>query len=158
MSTFSEILFKTRASYGLTLLRVVTGLIFVAHGSQKLFGMWGGGGLSGTAAFMESLGMPFGHLMALLAGGTEFFGGLALIVGLFVRVASVGLVFTMLVAIVTVHISHGLFAANNGYEFALTLAAASFAVLIEGAGKYSLDLYLLDKNQVRERLVHTEYA
>ncbi|MNE93802.1 hypothetical protein D3C76_1649220 [compost metagenome] len=77
--------------------------------------------------------------MAALAGGTEFFAGLALIIGLLVRPAALGLVFLSLVAIFSVHISNGLFMANNGYEFALALLGGSIAVLIEGAGKLSAD-------------------
>ncbi|MFY0731405.1 DoxX family protein [Pseudomonas sp. NFX15] len=134
----NKVLF-TRAGYGLTVLRVVVGIVFAAHGSQKLFGAFGGYGLAGTAQYMESLGLTPGYLMATLAGGTEFFAGLALIIGLLVRPAAVGLIFLSLVAIFSVHISNGLFMANNGYEFALALLGGSIAVLIEGAGKLSAD-------------------
>ncbi|CAI8966013.1 DoxX family protein [Pseudomonas sp. fls2-241-R2A-110] len=137
-SLINKVMF-TRASYGLTVLRVFVGIIFAAHGSQKLFGMFGGYGIAGTAQYMESLGLAPGHLMAILSGGTEFFGGLALIIGLLVRPAALGLTFLSLVAIFTVHISHGLFMSNNGYEFALALLGGSIAVLIEGAGKLSVD-------------------
>ncbi|KOY00123.1 DoxX family protein [Pseudomonas nunensis] len=137
-SLINKVLF-TRAGYGLTVLRIVVGIIFAAHGSQKLFGMFGGYGIAGTAQYMESLGLAPGHLMAILAGGTEFFAGLALIIGLLVRPAALGLIFLLLVAIFTVHISNGLFMANNGYEFALALLGGSIAVLIEGAGKLSAD-------------------
>ncbi|KAF2391038.1 MULTISPECIES: DoxX family protein [Pseudomonas] len=137
-SLINKVLF-TRAGYGLTVLRIVVGIIFAAHGSQKLFGMFGGYGIAGTAQYMESLGLAPGHLMAILAGGTEFFAGLALIIGLLVRPAALGLIFLSLVAIFTVHISNGLFMANNGYEFALALLGGSIAVLIEGAGKLSAD-------------------
>ena len=137
-SMINKVLF-TRAGYGLTVLRVFVGVIFAAHGAQKLFGAFGGHGLAGTAQFMESLGLAPGYLMAMLAGGTEFFGGLALIVGLLARPAALGLTFVSLVAIFTVHISNGLFMANNGYEFALALLGGSIAVLIEGAGKLSVD-------------------
>jgi putative oxidoreductase len=75
----------------------------------------------------------------MLAGGTEFFGGLALIIGLLARPAALGLTFTLLVAIFAVHINNGLFMANNGYEFALALLGGSLAVLLEGAGKLSVD-------------------
>ena len=75
MSKFIQILLSTRAGYGLTLLRIFVGIIFAAHGSQKLFGWLGGGGLAGTAQWMESIGLAPGTLMALLSGGTEFFGG-----------------------------------------------------------------------------------
>lgn len=137
-SMINKVLF-TRAGYGLTVLRIFVGIIFAAHGAQKLFGAFGGHGLAGTAQFMESLGLAPGYLMAMLAGGTEFFGGLALIVGLLARPAALGLTFVSLVAIFTVHISNGLFMANNGYEFALALLGGSIAVLIEGAGKLSVD-------------------
>ena len=137
-SLINKVLF-TRAGYGLTILRIAVGVIFAAHGSQKLFGLFGGYGLAGTAQWMESIGLTPGYLMASLAGGTEFFAGLALIIGLLVRPAALGLAFLSLVAIFSVHISNGLFMANNGYEFALALLAGSLAVLIEGAGKLSVD-------------------
>ncbi len=139
MSKFIQIVLSTRAGYGLTVLRIFVGIIFAAHGSQKLFGWFGGGGLAGTAQWMESIGLAPGTLMTLLAGGTEFFGGLALIIGLLARPAALGLSFTLLVAIFSVHIHNGLFMANNGYEFALALLGGTLAVLIEGAGKLSFD-------------------
>ncbi|PQP03300.1 DoxX family protein [Pseudomonas frederiksbergensis] len=139
MSTLINKVLSTRAGYGLTILRIFVGIIFAAHGSQKLFGAFGGYGIAGTAQYMESIGLAPGHLMAILAGGTEFFAGLALIIGLLARPAALGLTFLSLVAIFTVHISHGLFMANNGYEFALALLGGSLAVLIEGAGKLSVD-------------------
>ncbi|MFL6966860.1 MULTISPECIES: DoxX family protein [Pseudomonas] len=139
MSTLINKVLSSRAGYGLTVLRVVVGIIFAAHGSQKLFGLFGGYGLAGTAQWMESIGLAPGYLMATLAGGTEFFAGLALIIGLLVRPAALGLAILSLVAIFSVHIGNGLFMANNGYEFALALLAGSVAVLIEGAGKLSVD-------------------
>jgi len=139
MSTLINKVLFTRAGYGLTLLRIAVGVIFAAHGSQKLFGLFGGYGLAGTAQYMESVGLTPGYLMATLAGGTEFFAGLALIIGLLVRPAALGLTFLSLVVIFTVHISNGLFMTNNGYEFALALLGGSIAVLIEGAGKLSVD-------------------
>jgi putative oxidoreductase len=142
-SLINKVLF-TRAGFGLTAIRIVVGIIFAAHGAQKLFGMFGGYGIAGTAQYMESLGLAPGHLMAILAGGTEFFGGLALIIGLLVRPAALGLTFLSLVAIFSVHIHNGLFMTNNGYEFALALLGGSVAVLIEGAGKFSVDHAISD--------------
>ncbi|WP_350582028.1 DoxX family protein [Pseudomonas sp. HY2-MNA-CIBAN-0224] len=139
MSKLIQTVLATRAGYGLTVLRVFVGIIFAAHGSQKLFGWFGGGGLAGTAQWMESIGLAPGTLMALLSGGTEFFGGLAFIIGLLARPAALGLSFTLLVAIFSVHIHNGLFMANNGYEFALALLGGTLAVLHEGAGKLSAD-------------------
>ncbi len=142
-SLINKVLF-TRAGFGLTAIRIVVGIIFAAHGSQKLFGMFGGYGIAGTAQYMESLGLAPGQLMAILAGGTEFFGGLALIIGLLTRPAALGLTFLSLVAIFSVHIHNGLFMANNGYEFALALLGGCVAVLIEGAGKLSADRVISD--------------
>lgn len=131
--------FTTRAGYGLTIVRILVGIIFVAHGSQKLFGAFGGYGLEGTGQYMASLGLTPGYLMAFLSGSAEFFGGLGLVVGLLARPAAVVLAATLVVAIFSVHISNGLFMSNNGYEFALALLGGVVAVLIEGAGKLSID-------------------
>lgn len=139
MNTSIKTLLNTRAGYGLTVLRIIVGIIFIAHGSQKLFGAFGGYGLEGTGQFMESLGLTPGYLMALLSGSAEFFGGLALLIGLLVRPAAVVLILLLVVAIFSVHIGNGLFMANNGYEFALALLGGSIAVLIEGAGRLSVD-------------------
>ncbi|MCU1729810.1 DoxX family protein [Pseudomonas sp. 7P_10.2_Bac1] len=144
MSKLIQTVLGTRAGFGLTVLRIFIGIVFAAHGSQKLFGWFGGGGLAGTAQWMESIGLAPGTLMALLSGGTEFFGGLALIIGLLARPAALGLSFTLLVAIFSVHIHNGLFMANNGYEFALALLGGTLAVLIEGAGRLSLDRAIAD--------------
>ena len=91
MSPMITRVLSTRAGYGLTILRIFVGIIFAAHGSQKLFGWFGGYGLAGTAQWMESIGLAPGTLMALLSGGTEFFAGLALIIGLLARPAALGL-------------------------------------------------------------------
>jgi putative oxidoreductase len=139
MSPLIKAVFTTRAGYGLTVLRILVGIIFIAHGSQKLFGAFGGYGLEGTGQYMASLGLNPGYLMALLSGSAEFFGGLGLVLGLLARPAALVLAATLVVAIFSVHISHGLFMANNGYEFALALLGGVVAVLIEGAGKVSVD-------------------
>lgn len=129
----------TNESWGLLTLRVPVGIIFLAHGAQKLFGWFGGYGLEGTGGFFAGLGLEPGLFLALLAGSAEFFGGLALIAGFLVRPAAAALAITMLVAIFAVHFEGGLFLANNGYEFALALLAASVALLIEGGGRLSVD-------------------
>ena len=132
-------LLATETGFGPLALRIPVGIIFVAHGAQKLFGAFGGYGLEGTGQFMASLGLAPGYLMALLAGSAEFFGGLALLLGLLVRPAAAALAFAMLVAIFAVHIDKGLFMSNNGYEFGLALLAAAVSLLISGAGRVSLD-------------------
>jgi len=120
-------------------LRVPAGIIFAAHGAQKLFGWFGGYGLDGTGQWMASIGLTPGDLMALLAGSAEFFGGLFLLAGLLVRPAAAVLAFTMAVAIFSVHIGNGLFMSDNGYEFGLALLAVSVSLAMSGAGRASLD-------------------
>lgn len=132
-------LIGTPAGWGTVPLRLGAGIIFTAHGAQKLFGWFGGYGLEGTGQFMASLGLTPGYLMAALAGGAEFFGGLALLVGLLVRPAAAVLSFVMAVAIFSAHIGNGLFMSNNGYEFGLALLAISVALTISGAGRLSID-------------------
>ncbi|MEM8500904.1 MAG: DoxX family protein [Pseudomonadota bacterium] len=130
---------ESNAGLGSLVLRVPVGIILAAHGSQKLFGWLGGYGLAGTGQWMASIGLEPGYLMAQLAGSAEFYGGLALIFGLLTRPAAAVSAFTMLVAIFSVHINHGLFASNNGYEFALSLFAATLALTIQGGGSLSID-------------------
>ncbi|AIZ32371.1 DoxX family protein [Pseudomonas parafulva] len=139
MSPTIKALLSTRAGFGVSLLRVLIGFILMAHGAQKLFGWFGGYGLEGTGQWMESIGLAPGYLMAMLSGSAEFFGGLGLLLGLLARPAALVLSATLVVAIFTVHISNGLFMANNGYEFALALMAGTLAILSEGAGRVSLD-------------------
>tara|TARA_B110000881_G_scaffold112819_1_gene99129 strand:- start:542 stop:997 length:456 start_codon:yes stop_codon:yes gene_type:complete len=130
---------KTEQSLSALPLRLLAGIIFSAHGAQKLFAWFGGYGIEATGQWMESIGLAPGYLMALLAGSAEFFGGLLLMVGFLTRPASFVLAITMIVAIFTVHIDHGLFMSNNGYEFALSLLAITIALFIQGGGKYSMD-------------------
>ncbi len=126
------------------ILRVPLGIVFAAHGAQKLFGWFGGYGLEGTGQWMASIGFTPGYLMALLAGSAEFFGGLALLLGLLTRPAALATAFTMLMAI-SFHLDNGLFAANNGYEYALILFIASVTLLLQGAGRFSMDQLLIKR-------------
>lgn len=143
-STLNKVLISN-AGVAALILRVPVGLILAAHGAQKLFGWFDGNGLAGTAGWMSSIGLEPGYLMAILAGGAEFFGGLALVLGLLTRPAAVVAGFTMLVAIFSVHIGNGLFAANDGYEYALVLLAVSASLAIQGGGYLSLDNLLAKK-------------
>ena len=144
MSKLTNII-ATQNNLSALVLRVPVGIIFAAHGSQKLFGWFGGYGLEGTGKFMASLGLEPGVLMAALSGSAEFFGGLCLILGLLTRPASLVLAVTMVVAILSVHIHNGLFMANNGYEFALALLAAVVSLLFSGGGRASVDSVIANK-------------
>jgi len=145
MKTFMNTLITTKLGLDTLPVRLGAGVIFAAHGAQKLFGWFGGYGLEGTAGWMESIGLAPGTLMAAAAGGAEFFGGLLLIAGLLVRPTAFVLAMTMLVAIVTVHLQNGLFMSNNGYEFALALLVISVGLALRGAGSFSVDNLLQKK-------------
>ncbi|MDO3722140.1 DoxX family protein [Marinobacter sp. chi1] len=142
-ATFFKALLQSNAGLAGLILRVPVGVILAAHGAQKLFGWFGGYGLEGTGQWMASIGLEPGYLMALLAGGAEFFGGLALALGFLTRPAALANAVAMLVAIFAVHIDNGLFMSNNGYEYALTLFVVSVAVLIQGGGRFAIDNTLL---------------
>ncbi|RPA23585.1 DoxX family protein [Shewanella frigidimarina] len=130
---------NSTAGFSTLALRLPVGIIFMAHGGQKLFGWFGGYGLEGTGQWMASIGIEPGLLMAFLAGSAELVGGLFILLGLLTRPAAVLLAFTMIIAIASVHISNGLFMANNGYEFALALLAASVSLALSGSGKVAID-------------------
>lgn len=136
---------SSEAGFGALALRIPLGIIFMAHGAQKLFGWFGGYGLEGTGGWMASIGLEPGYLMALAAGSAEFFGGLFILLGLLTRPSALVLAVTMVVAIVTVHLQNGLFMSNNGYEFGLALLAGSVSLLFSGAGKASADAIINDK-------------
>jgi len=126
------------AGIGALALRVPVGVVLASHGAQKLFGGFGGYGLEGTGQWMASIGFEPGYLMALLAGSAEFFGGIALVLGLLTRPAAIVVAFAMLMAM-TVHLGNGMFLSNNGYEYALTLLAVTTALAFMGGGSVSVD-------------------
>ncbi|MFA5018683.1 MAG: DoxX family protein [Methylobacter sp.] len=139
---------KTRvANAGLeaVILRVPIGLILAAHGCQKLFAWFGGYGLEGTGQWMASVGLTPGFVMALLAGSAEFFGGVALILGLLTRPAAMINALTMLVALFWVYWGHGFFLDTQGIEYVLALLSASTALIFIGGGQYSLDALIETK-------------
>ena len=134
----------TTDSWGLLGLRLVTGTIFIAHGLPK-FGVGGGEGLAGLAGWLGSMGVPLPMLSAILVASSEAIGGALLIVGFMTRFAAATQVIAMLVAVFMVHWSNG-FTANGGYQWAMLMAAAAFALMIEGAGRYSVDRMMSQKS------------
>jgi putative oxidoreductase len=126
-------------SASLLILRLVLGTAMAAHGAQKLFGWFGGYGLKGTGGYMESLGFRPGLRFALAAGLTEFAGGLLFATGLLGPIGPALMLSVMLVAILTVHKSHGFFAMTNGIELPVLYITGALAVAFTGPGRFSLD-------------------
>ena len=123
---------------GLLIVRVVFGALLIGHGTQKLFGWFGGHGLEGTGGFFHSLGFRPGRAMAAVAGLSEAGGGLLLALGLLTPLAGAAIVGTLLVA-ASVHIEQGLWGSKGGYETALLYAALAGAIAVTGPGSVSLD-------------------
>jgi putative oxidoreductase len=136
-------LMSTTNDVALTTLRVVFGVVFFAHGAQKMLGWFGGFGFHGTMGFFEHMGMP--APVAFLVICTEFFGGLGLIVGLLTRIAALGIGVEMIGAIFMVHLPNGFFMnwmgnqKGEGFEYHLLAIAIAAALLLRGAGALSLD-------------------
>jgi putative oxidoreductase len=124
---------------GLLLVRLVFGGLMAAHGSQKLFGWFGGYGLTGTGAFFDQLGFRPGQLFAAAAGLAEVLGGVLIAMGLGGPIGPALVVSVMIVALMSVHWGHGLFAATNGIEVPLLYAASATSLAFTGPGLYSLD-------------------
>lgn len=121
-----------------TIVRVGTGLLLVPHGAGKLFGLFGGYGLEGTAGYFDSIGFHPGLLFALLIGSLEFFGGILLTLGLLTRPVAAAVVIFMATAI-TVHYPNGYLWINAGFEMPLLWGLMALSVLIRGGGNFSLD-------------------
>ena len=136
-------LLATPDDWTLTLMRLVLGVVFFAHGAQKMLGWFGGYGFSGTMGYFTHGGIP--APLAFLAIAAEFFGGIGLVVGLFSRVAALGIVVNMVVAVLTVHLPNGLFMnwsgaqKGEGYEYHLLAIALGIVILVRGGGAVSMD-------------------
>lgn len=139
-----EKLVRTEPDRTIAFLRVVLGIVFFAHGAQKMLGWFGGPGFGpAMTGFTEQLSIP--APLAFLAIATEFFGSLALIVGLLARPVALAVVVEMIVAVALVHLPYGFFMnwmgnqAGEGFEYHVLLVAIALAIVIKGAGAWSLD-------------------
>jgi putative oxidoreductase len=129
-------------SLGLLVLRVVVGSLMFGHGTQKLFGWFGGHGPEGTGAFFESIGLRPGRRMAVAAGASEALGGVMIAAGFLTPLGAALVSAVMITAIWTAHRPAGLWASEGGYEYNLVLLAVVFAISGVGPGKWSLDAAL----------------
>jgi putative oxidoreductase len=124
---------------GLLILRLVIGLAMGAHGAQKTFGWFAGGGIKGTAVYLDSIGFRPGTPFAVMAGWSEFLGGVLLALGLLNPVGPVLMISVMLVATISVHLGHGFFAQNSGPELGVLYLTGALAIAFTGPGEFSLD-------------------
>lgn len=124
-------------AFALLPVRLALGAVFIAHGGQKLFGLWGGGGLQAFAGNLESMGLKPAMAWALLAGCGEFFGGLMVLLGIYARIGALLISVVMGVAVWKVHWPHG-FLGDHGYEYNVALLGLSLCLLFGGSGKWSL--------------------
>jgi putative oxidoreductase len=154
-------LFATSNDLTLTLLRLVLGVVFFAHGAQKMLGWFGGYGFHGTMGFFtQQMGIP--APLAFLAICAEFFGGLGLILGLLSRIAAFGIICNMLVAVVTVHHVNGFFMnwtgqqKGEGFEYHLLAIAIGLAIVVRGAGAWSIDRLIGAKAEQQKAPAGTE--
>ncbi|WP_194762376.1 DoxX family protein [Microbacterium sp. UFMG61] len=123
------------ASLGLLVLRIVVGAVFAAHGAQKIFEYT----IPGTIGSFAGMGVPMPEIAAPFVAFVELIGGILLVLGLFTRLAGILLAIDMIVALVLVHLSAGLWVGEGGYEFVAVLGAGALALALTGAGRFSLD-------------------
>ncbi len=120
------------------ILRIAVGVIFIAHGAQKVFGVFGGSGIGGFSGILENKAFIFPSLMAWAVALSEFFGGILLVLGIIPRISAFLISIIMLVAVIGIHGPNGFFAANGGFEYPFMLLMASIALMLTGGGKFSL--------------------
>jgi putative oxidoreductase len=132
-------LWEGLGKYAWAFLRIAYGAWYIPHGMQKLFGMFGGGGISGTAGFLDKFGFTPGVFWATLIGSTEFFGGILLVLGLLTRPIAFMFAVFMYVAAFHFNIKSGYFWTKGGIEMPLLLLAIALVILVRGGGEYSLD-------------------
>lgn len=130
----------TDESYAVLILRLILAAVFLAHGSQKVLGIFGGYGLSATTQFFVSK-MHIPLFLAYVASFTEFLGGISMLLGIVTRIFAAGLAIDMAVAVLLVHLKNG-FLLPTGFEYALTLLLIAVVIFLLGPGKFSIDAKL----------------
>lgn len=133
------------ADYAPVVMRLIVAAIFIVHGGQKLFGWFGGGGIDGTMGFFASQGIEPALLWVWLVAITEFFGGVAILLGVLTRVVALALVIDMAVALFVVHLSNGFLVSKGGIEFVLAIIGLCLSLVLLGSKKWSVDSLLCKK-------------
>ncbi|MFI9802789.1 DoxX family protein [Streptomyces sp. NPDC052301] len=131
------------ADAGILLLRLTFGLLMAAHGAQKLFGIFGGHGLTATGKGFAALGYHPGKVFAAICGGSEFLGGLGLAAGLLTPLAAAAVIGVMINAMVTVTAAHGLWETNGGVEYSVCISVVALVIAALGPGRLALDRFFL---------------
>lgn len=129
---------ETFLDLSMFILRLIIGAIFIAHGSQKLFGMFNGIGIEGTTKIIEGLGWPNPDLTAIVWGCIEFIGGICLTFGIIARWAAVTIVLTMLVRLWEINLAYGFFVQEGGIEYNLLVIGACVPLMLLGGGSWSV--------------------
>ncbi len=132
-------LYAKTCGLGYPLIRFFAGVMLIPHGAQKLFGAFGGGGIQGTAGFFSKMGLEPAAPLVVLAGLTEFVGGILLAIGLLTRPVAVAVFLLMMVAVFKVHLGAGFFVTKGGYEFALLWGMVALGIALRGGGPLSVD-------------------
>lgn len=135
---FMTPIYDTAGHYAAPVLRVTTGLFLIPHGAQKLFGWFGGYGLEATGQYFESIGLSNGFLVALSAGSVEFFGGMALALGLLTRISAMA-AFVLLAVAISIHLPNGFMWTDGGLEYPLMWAVLTLFFIVKGGGTHSVD-------------------
>ena len=125
-----------RAQWSLTLIRIMLGIVFIGHGGQKVLGLFNGSGLTGFVIWVGKMGVP--PYLAYVAAFSEFIGGILLLFGIYAELGALMIIGVMVGALYLVHLPHGFFIQNNGYEYVLSLIASGLAILIGGPGALAL--------------------
>jgi len=133
------------SDYAPIVIRLILAAIFIVHGGQKLFGLFGGSGIEGTIGFFASQGIEPALFFAWLVALVEFFGGIAMIIGLLTRIFAIALTIDMLVAMTVVHFENGFLVNKGGVEFTLAILGLSISLILIGSKKWSLDNWLCKK-------------
>lgn len=142
-----EKVIKNYAVWGLLILRLTLGIVFVLHGSQKITTFFGGSGLEGTAEAFANMGIFLPTISAYFVAFGEFFGGILLIMGLLTREVSIVITLIMAGAIYYVHGSNGFFITQDGYEYNVMIISVCICLILSGGGAFSIDRVLFPEDK-----------